>query len=246
MARRQRGDPISPRLFVVVVRMLFAARNAIVTVARAAGLSSTVTRPVSADETMLACIGKVRSTANSSAYRAGSRLLHVRARRENLQTLFREHIRQRRDRGRVLRERFRIDLVERVGGRVVEVEVVTRIGHEAEAGHAGIGQRRRVGAGVLGAVETSSARCGSARAARAAIALERLAFERGDEADRRRGAGVGLDRGDVLRCSSSRFAAFSKYLRPPRSPFSSFMNSTPRMVRFGLDAELLQHAHASP
>src|SRR5689334_1333672 len=63
-------------------------------------------------------------------------------------TSVRQNPGQRGDRGNVGAEVLRLDLVERVGRRVVVVEVVERLGNEAEAGHARLGERRGVRAGL--------------------------------------------------------------------------------------------------
>src|SRR4051812_41568395 len=64
-----------------------------------------------------------------------------RLRRLRMTALLGQDPRQCRDRGGVLRELFWIDFVERVGVRVVVVEIVQRLGDEAEARNAGLRQR---------------------------------------------------------------------------------------------------------
>src|SRR5438067_4424077 len=108
-----------------------------------------------------------KATPNTSnprtASASGKRLLSIQTERPPArvavfvgtlrQRLLRQNPRQRRDRGRVLRQLFWIDLVERVRVRVVVIEIVQRLGDQAEAGNAGLRQRIDVGARFLGDFE---------------------------------------------------------------------------------------------
>src|SRR3954454_17735840 len=67
--------------------------------------------------------------------------------------LLRQNPRQRRDGRRVLRQFFRVDFVERVGVGVVVVEIVQRLGDEAEARNAGLRQRIDIRADFFGDFE---------------------------------------------------------------------------------------------
>ena len=160
------------------------------------------------------------------------------------------------DRGHVVGERGRVDLVEGVGLGVVDVEVRPAVDDRARpARHAGRRHRPDVGAAV-----TRPPRCVRARAATAASpdpAIQRHQLLRRDPAtcpsdrfgsgrpiERLRGLKPPLSVSSANTVLASSLAWSAAYAFAPCVPFSSFVNSTTRIVRFGASPSFFSVAAA--